>query len=64
MRKPDVGTLGAGTAVLALGAFLFLQANETLELRAGPSVAGLAACVLFVLIFSSLRRRRSAAGAE
>jgi signal transduction histidine kinase len=64
VRKPDVGTLGAGAAVLALGAFLFLQANETLELRAGPSVAGLAACVLFALIFNSLRHRRSPEGTE
>jgi signal transduction histidine kinase len=64
VRRPDVGTLGAGTAVLALGAFLFLQANGALELRAGPSVAGLGACVLFILIFSSLRRRESLEGEE
>jgi signal transduction histidine kinase len=64
VRKPDVGTLGAGTAVLALGAFLFLQAQGTVELRAGPSLAVLAACVVFALIFSALRRRRSSAGDE
>jgi signal transduction histidine kinase len=64
VRKPDVGTLGAGTAVLALGAFLFLQDKGTVELRAGPSLAVLGACVLFALIFSALRRRRSPTGGE
>ena len=64
MRKPDVGTLGAGTAVLALGAFLFLQAKGTVELHAGPSLAILGACVVFALIFSALRRRRSSTGDE
>jgi signal transduction histidine kinase len=62
VRKPDVGTLGAGTAVLALGAFLFLQAKGTVELHAGPSLAILGACVVFALIFSALRRRRSSTG--
>jgi signal transduction histidine kinase len=57
--RPDLSTLGAGTAILALGAFLLLQANGTLELTAGASLGGLAACVVVALIASAFGRRRS-----
>jgi signal transduction histidine kinase len=56
VRRPDLSTLGAGTAVLALGAFLFLHANGTLDLKPGPSFAVLGGCVLIVLIARSLGR--------
>jgi signal transduction histidine kinase len=57
VTRPDLSTLGTGTAVLVLGAFLLLQANGTLELNAGQSLGGLAACVVLVLIASSFARR-------
>jgi signal transduction histidine kinase len=56
VRRPDLSTLGAGTAVLALGAFLFMEANGTIDLKAGPSFAVLGACVLAALIARSLGR--------
>ena len=59
VTKPDLSTLGTGTAVLVLGAFLLLQTNGTLELNAGASLGGLAACVVLALIASALGRRRS-----
>lgn len=63
MTKPNLGTLGTGTAVLVLGAFLLLQANGTLELSGRASLGGLAACVVLTLIASALSRRRSRAEA-
>ena len=59
MTRPDLSTLGTGTAVLVLGAFLLLQANGALELDAGPSLGGLAACVVVALTASAIGRRRS-----
>jgi signal transduction histidine kinase len=59
VTRPNPGTLGTGTAVLVLGAFLLLQANGTLELSAGASLGGLAGCVLAALIGSSIGRRWS-----
>jgi signal transduction histidine kinase len=63
VTKPDLSTLGTGTAVLVLGAFLLLQANGTLELNAGASLGGLAACVVLALIAGAFGRRRSRRGA-
>jgi signal transduction histidine kinase len=63
VTKPNLGTLGTGTAVLVLGAFLLLQANGTLELSGRASLGGLAACVVLTLIASALSRRRSRAEA-
>jgi signal transduction histidine kinase len=57
VTKPNLGTLGTGTAVLVLGAFLLLQANGTLELSGGASLAGLGGCVVLALIGSSFARR-------
>jgi signal transduction histidine kinase len=59
VTRPNPGTLGTGTAVLVLGAFLLLQANGTLELSAGASLGGLAGCVVVALIGSSIGRRWS-----
>jgi signal transduction histidine kinase len=64
VSKPDLSTLGTGTAVLVLGAFLLLQANGTLELSGGASLGGLAACVVLALIASAFGRRRSRHAAE
>jgi signal transduction histidine kinase len=64
VTKPDLSTLGTGTAVLVLGAFLLLQANGTLELSGGASLAGLVACVALALIAGALGGRRSRRGAE
>jgi signal transduction histidine kinase len=63
VTKPNLGTLGTGTAVLVLGAFLLLQTNGTLELTAGESLAGLAGCVVLALIGSSFGRRIALRGA-
>ncbi|MGA9634222.1 MAG: ATP-binding protein [Solirubrobacterales bacterium] len=64
MTKPDLGTLGTGTAVLVLGAFLLLQTSGTLELTAGESLGGLAGCIALTLVASGFGRRRSQRGAE
>ena len=50
MRRPDLSALGAGTAVLALGVFIFLQANGTIHLKAGPSFAIVGGCALVALL--------------
>jgi signal transduction histidine kinase len=57
VSRPDLRALGTGTAVLVLGAFLLLQANDTLELDSGASLGGLAACVALALLASALGRR-------
>jgi signal transduction histidine kinase len=64
VTKPNLGTLGTGTAVLVLGAFLLLQSNGTLELTGGASLAGLAGCVVLALIGSSFGRRIALRGAD
>jgi signal transduction histidine kinase len=64
VTRPDLSTLGTGTAVLVLGAFLLLEANGTLELDAGLSLGGLAACVVVALTASAIGRRRSRRRAE
>jgi signal transduction histidine kinase len=64
VTKPNLGTLGTGTAVLVLGAFLLLQTNGTLELTAGESLAGLAGCVVLALIGSSFARRIALRGID
>jgi signal transduction histidine kinase len=64
VTKPNPGTLGSGIAVLVLGAFLLLQANGTLELNGGASLAGLAGCVVLALVASAFGRRRSRREAE
>lgn len=62
MTKPDLSTLGTGTAVLVLGAFLLLQANGTLELNGAASVGVLAGCVVLTLVTSAVGRRVSRRG--
>jgi signal transduction histidine kinase len=63
VTKPDLSTLGTGTAVLVLGAFLLLQANGTLELNGPASVGVLAGCVVLTLVTSAVGRRVSRRGA-
>ena len=62
MTKPDLSTLGTGTSVLVLGAFLLLQANGTLELNGAASVGVLAGCVVLTLVTSAVGRRVSRRG--
>jgi signal transduction histidine kinase len=59
VRKPDLSTLGTGTAVLVLGVFLLLQANGTIDQDAGGVLAVVGCCSLFGLIASSLGRRKA-----
>ena len=56
MRRPDLSTLGTGTAVLVLGAFLYLHSKGTLDLDAGASFALLGGCVLVALIARAMGR--------
>jgi signal transduction histidine kinase len=59
VRKPDLSALGTGTAVLVLGVFLLLQANDTIDPDAGGVLAMVGGCALFALIASSQGRRQS-----
>ena len=64
MTRPNLGTLGTGTAVLVLGVFLLLQSNGTLDLNGAQSLFGLSLCVLLALIGSSFSRRIALRRAE
>jgi signal transduction histidine kinase len=64
VTKPNLGTLGTGTAVLVLGVFLLLQSNGTLDLNGAQSLFGLGLCVLLALIGSSFSRRIALRRAE
>ena len=64
MTRPNLGTLGTGTAVLVLGVFLLLQSNGTLDLNGAQSLFGLGLCVLLALIGSSFSRRIALRRAE
>jgi signal transduction histidine kinase len=59
VRRPDLSTLGTGTAVLVLGALVFLQANGTLELNSGAFFGALGGCALVALVANSIGRRRA-----
>jgi len=56
VRRPDLSALGTGTAVLVLGAFLYLHSKGTLDLDAGASFALLGGCVLVALIARAMGR--------
>ncbi len=56
MRRVDLSTLGTGTAVLVLGAFLYLHSKGTLDLGTGESFAVLGGCVLVALIARAMAR--------
>jgi signal transduction histidine kinase len=56
VRRPDLSTLGTGTAVLVLGAFLYLHSKGTLDLGAGESFALVGGCVLVALIARAMGR--------
>jgi signal transduction histidine kinase len=64
VTKPNLGTLGTGTAVLVLGVFLLLQSNGTLDLNGAQSLFGLGLCVVLALIGSSFSRRIARRRAE
>ncbi len=61
MRRPDLSTLGTGTAVLVLGAFLYLHSKGTLDLDAGASFALLGGCILVALIARAMGRSAATA---
>ena len=64
MTRPNLGTLGTGTAVLVLGVFLLLQSNGALDLNGAQSLFGLGLCVVLALIGSSFSRRIALRRAE
>ena len=64
MRRPDLSTLGTGTAVLVLGVFVFLQANGTIDVEAAASFGVLAVCLVVALVANSIGGRRALAGAS
>jgi signal transduction histidine kinase len=64
VTRPNLGTLGTGTAVLVLGVFLLLQSNGTLDLNGAQSLFGLGLCILLALIGSSFSRRIALRRAE
>jgi signal transduction histidine kinase len=64
VSKPDLSALGTGTAVLVLGVFLLLQANNTIDPDAGGVLAVVGGCSVVAMIASSLGRRRSAPAGE
>jgi signal transduction histidine kinase len=64
VTRPNLGTLGTGTAVLVLGVFLLLQSNGALDLNGAQSLFGLGLCVLLALIGSSFSRKIARRRAE
>jgi hypothetical protein len=56
-RRPDVPTLVAGLALLALGALLLLDAENAIELRLGALAPIACAAVGAVLLASGLSRQ-------
>lgn len=56
-RRPDVPTLVAGLALLALGALLLLHSQGAIELRLGALAPIACAAVGAVLLASGLSRR-------
>lgn len=56
MRRPDLSTLGTGTAVLVLGVFLYLHSKGTLDLGTAASFALVGGCVLVALIARAMGR--------
>jgi hypothetical protein len=56
-RRPDVPTLVAGLALLALGALLMLDAEDAIELRLGALAPIACAAVGAVLLASGLSRK-------
>jgi len=56
-RRPDVPTLVAGLALLALGGLLLLDAEDAIELRVGALAPIVCAAVGAVLLASGLSRK-------
>jgi hypothetical protein len=56
-RRPDVPTLVAGLALLALGGLLMLDAQGVVELRLGAVAPIACAAVGAILLASGLARR-------
>ena len=56
-RRPDVPTLVAGLALLALGTLLLLDSEDAIQLRIGALAPIACAAVGAVLLASGLSRR-------
>jgi hypothetical protein len=56
-RRPDVPTLVAGLALLALGGLLMLDSQDAIELRLGALAPIACAAVGAILLASGLSRR-------
>ena len=63
MTRPNLSTLGTGTAVLVLGVFVLLQTSDAISLNAWVSLAGLLGCVVLALVFNSVTRHQARAAA-
>jgi signal transduction histidine kinase len=59
VNRPDLSTLGTGTVVLVLGAFVLLQTTDAISLNGWVSLAGLGGCVALALVFNSIARHRT-----
>ena len=57
-RRPDLTSLVAGIALMALGALLVLESEDVLDLSLGYLWPALLAAVGAVLLASGVRRRR------
>ena len=58
-RRPDITSLVAGIALMALGVLLVLKSEDVLELSLGYLWPALLAAAGAVLLASGLRRRRA-----
>ena len=56
-RRPDVPTLVAGLALLALGGLLLLDSQDVIELRLGALAPIVCAAIGAILLASGLSRR-------
>jgi signal transduction histidine kinase len=63
VTRPNLSTLGTGTAVLVLGVFVLLQTSDAVSLNAWVSLAGLLGCVVLALVFNSVTRHQARAAA-
>jgi signal transduction histidine kinase len=57
VTRPDWSALGAGIAVLALGALLFVESNDTVDLTPVWLLSALGACLALALVAAAAGRR-------
>jgi signal transduction histidine kinase len=63
VTRPNLSTLGTGTAVLVLGVFVLLQTSDAISLNAWVSLAGLLGCIVLALVFNAVTRHQTRAAA-